>query len=299
VPDPTVIEGALNGPTPTGYTLGGSQVLEVKAAFAKFDGSGAAGPFLACIGFYAQDGTRFSRSFNPSPVAAGETAEVSFAPFPGGLTGSGIRFNVDNRGGWLDITTSGFDPSSNGVRVTDDGGGGLVFATTPAGGGPIGFSAAGEVSFQGATSPGPPFAITGFSDVIMNNGPTGINAESFEVDTPVNAGQELFAGCTLADFPLGPYGVSHILLLAGTDGGGGGGDGGAVVLGAFDDSGNDANFSAGITQFSAGPSYKGLVATIGVGQDFNVVNEAGQPLLKVTNNGTYHIKAGAAWVADL
>lgn len=76
-------------PAPSVYELTQSQTLSPRAAIATFDGTGAAGPFLACLSFYAQNGTLLTRVFNPNPVAAGDVAEVSYAPFPGGLISSG------------------------------------------------------------------------------------------------------------------------------------------------------------------------------------------------------------------
>jgi hypothetical protein len=38
---------------------------------------------------------------------------------------------------------------------------------------------------------------------------------------------------------------------------------------------------------------------IGSGQKFVIKDSSGNPLLEVRDNGTFHIKTGAAWVADL
>lgn len=70
---------------PFTYTLSGAQTFRPESAFAHWDGSGASGDFLACLTFRAQDGKIFSRTFPTTPIAAGGEADVSYAPFPGGI----------------------------------------------------------------------------------------------------------------------------------------------------------------------------------------------------------------------
>ena len=55
--------------------------LEPQAVTAHFDGAGAAGPFLACLSFYAQSGELMSRVFPEQQLAVGDDAVVTFAPF--------------------------------------------------------------------------------------------------------------------------------------------------------------------------------------------------------------------------
>ena len=120
-----IIEAQQNADTPYTYTLTGAQTFRPESAFAHFDGTGASGPFLACLTFKSIDGKIFSRTFPSTAIAAGGVADVSYAPFPGGLIqnagGSGIQFDTLNVGGWLDIDTTGTGPSGEGVNVVATG----------------------------------------------------------------------------------------------------------------------------------------------------------------------------------
>jgi hypothetical protein len=59
-----------------------------------------------------------------SELAAGDSADVSFGPFLVGL-GDAIRYDVDNRGGTLRVTTTGQDGvTGDGMRFATEGGGG-------------------------------------------------------------------------------------------------------------------------------------------------------------------------------
>lgn len=80
-----VIETTQAQELPFTYVLSGAQTFTPETAFATFDGSGASGDFLACMSFLAQDGKRFMRVFPTTSVAGGDVADVTFAPFPGGI----------------------------------------------------------------------------------------------------------------------------------------------------------------------------------------------------------------------
>lgn len=80
-----VLETAQAQGVPYTYVLPGAQTIRPESAFAHWDGSGASGDFLACLTFKAQDGKIFSRTFPSTPIAAGGEADVSYAPFPGGI----------------------------------------------------------------------------------------------------------------------------------------------------------------------------------------------------------------------
>lgn len=82
------------------YNLPDAQILRPSTAWAQFDGTGAAGNFLACLSFYANNGRLLSRVFPTTPVTAGDVAEISYAPFPGGMTSSSST-------GITDITSTG------------------------------------------------------------------------------------------------------------------------------------------------------------------------------------------------
>jgi hypothetical protein len=61
--------------------------LRLKAVYAEFDGSGAAGSFLPCVTLISDSGDVIGRAVDPSsPVAAGGSADVTFFP---GVKGAG------------------------------------------------------------------------------------------------------------------------------------------------------------------------------------------------------------------
>ena len=73
---------------PYSYQLSYAQTLQPESVFAHFDGTNASGDFLACLTFSAPDGTVFMRTFPTTPVTGGDVADVTFAPFPGGIGSS-------------------------------------------------------------------------------------------------------------------------------------------------------------------------------------------------------------------
>jgi hypothetical protein len=71
----------LGGTAPQlAYTVPGTAVVTPLSAYAVFDGSGAAGDFVACLSFFSQTGELLSR-VPTSTVTAGDTANVTWAPF--------------------------------------------------------------------------------------------------------------------------------------------------------------------------------------------------------------------------
>ncbi len=131
-----------DAPAPLVYTVNTGGAIQPTASTATFDGTGAGGNFLACLSFYAQSGELLSRVFPQTIIQAGDVAQVSYAPFPGGMTGSGaqsgIRFDVNNIGDWLNVHTTGdpgitftADTSAAGgiILQTNDGDNGLFFLT--------------------------------------------------------------------------------------------------------------------------------------------------------------------------
>jgi hypothetical protein len=69
------------GTVPYSYQLAPGESLALESVSADFDGSGAAGAFLPSLALYAQSGELLSRTFPADSVAAGGSAEVTFAPF--------------------------------------------------------------------------------------------------------------------------------------------------------------------------------------------------------------------------
>ena len=72
------------------FTFDVPATLEIRpdTAHATFDGTNASGDFLACLSFYDNFGNLLARQFSPTPVVAGDVAQVTFIP-PFGSAASG------------------------------------------------------------------------------------------------------------------------------------------------------------------------------------------------------------------
>jgi hypothetical protein len=73
---------------PAVYTVPGSTDIEPLSAFAHYDGTAAAGSFRPALTFYSAAGLILARVFPGDTVAAGDEADVTFAPFLGSTGGS-------------------------------------------------------------------------------------------------------------------------------------------------------------------------------------------------------------------
>ena len=78
---PVLIAHLPAEPTPNAYVLPGTLNFIPTAVTALFDGSGAAGSYIACLTFKSQDGLIMARTFPETEIAAGGSAEVTYAPF--------------------------------------------------------------------------------------------------------------------------------------------------------------------------------------------------------------------------
>jgi hypothetical protein len=136
---PLLIRGPTRHAAPSTYTLAPNEAFVPESVTASFDGSGAAGAFLPTLSVYAQSGELLARS-PASEVAAGSSAEVTFAPLlraaQGAAAGtSGYPFCQAGIGGFYNVpsgvnTTIGIDPgtlidSGSGIFVEDTTGGGV------------------------------------------------------------------------------------------------------------------------------------------------------------------------------
>jgi hypothetical protein len=152
------------GAAPAAYTVPGSVEVEPLSAFAHYDGSAAAAPFLAALTFYSASGSILARVFPTTQISAGGTADVTFAPFLDEIGAGGIQllnptsYSGDlNEGEKLEIFTTGnmdfFVGDTNGVGEfklsakefifldaysgidldTDGGGGGITLTSSGAG----------------------------------------------------------------------------------------------------------------------------------------------------------------------
>lgn len=115
--------------TPNGYTLPSGQELILKSVKASYDGTGAAGSFVPVLQVVAPGGAIIGEYPLGQTLAAGASADISWFP---GVTGaastaaSGIQFDTDNEGGYLDITTNDTDGDGNGIHLTDASDGGIL-----------------------------------------------------------------------------------------------------------------------------------------------------------------------------
>jgi hypothetical protein len=222
---PSILEtvGPRSDSAPLTYTLAETGTVDVMSIFASFDGSAAGGSFRPVVTVRSQSGAILARGFPPDSVAAGDSADVTFAPFlrggGGGSAAAGIQFDVTPQiGGFLDITTNSgaisvYDSSSSGINLFSDDGAG--------GGGQIDIS-------------------TEDGNLVMRNRIISARVtNSFEVR----------------------------------------GTGSSPRFRVFDDGATSVR--------------------LGTGASLTVVGSAGTAILRVTDDGTYHILTGAAWVADL
>ena len=128
------VTGTVNGSGQlTTYNVPGSVVIPPYSVSVQIDGTGASGNFLPCLSFYSQTGQLIARC--PAPeVASGDTGEVSWFPHVAAATssgGSGIQFDTDNEGGWLDVTTNNTDGAGFGMFLQDKTGGGIGIESGP------------------------------------------------------------------------------------------------------------------------------------------------------------------------
>lgn len=122
--------------------------MRVITAFAHWNGAAASGTFYPALSFYAQNGALLMRVFPSTSVAAGASADVSYAPFPGGLInqaagGTGVQFNDANatpnpRYLYADANQHGHDPgiaglNQPGMQLWSDDSYGVLLGTTAGG----------------------------------------------------------------------------------------------------------------------------------------------------------------------
>ena len=82
----TQIRGLGESPAPLTYTVPGAQEIVLKSLFASFDGTAAASAWFPCVRVRAPGGGIVGEYITQASVAAGSSADVSFAPFLRGAT---------------------------------------------------------------------------------------------------------------------------------------------------------------------------------------------------------------------
>lgn len=89
---PTILE-TIQRPassSPLTYTLAELGFVDVQSVFAHFDGTAAGGSFRPALTIRSQNGTILARVFPSDTLAAGDTADVTYAPFLRGPSGGTI-----------------------------------------------------------------------------------------------------------------------------------------------------------------------------------------------------------------
>ena len=180
-----------------------SNITEAKmiAAYAEWDGTGASGNFLPCLAIYSNAGVRLGRVFPSSPVTAGDSAVVTYAPFPGGIgsqsSGGGIQFDTEPQSGdWLDVQTTGSispGPSplvAHGINLAPIFGVGL-YGTDPNNGTCFDIQQSATGDSQGWNTVN---VETDDNGIYSGSGPTGISVFA-GVSTSASTAQAIIASC--------------------------------------------------------------------------------------------------------
>lgn len=107
---PTVLAPAGVHDAPFTIPIAADQTLKPVTAFAHWDGSDAAGSFYPALSYYTANGTLLSRVFPSTQVTAGGVADVSYAPFPGGI-GASASTVIET------IGFTAFTPAGNKLQV--------------------------------------------------------------------------------------------------------------------------------------------------------------------------------------
>ena len=84
----TQIRGLGESPAPLVYTVPGAQEIILKSLFASFDGTSAGSAWFPCVRIRAPGGGIVGEYITQASVAAGASADVSFAPFLRGASAS-------------------------------------------------------------------------------------------------------------------------------------------------------------------------------------------------------------------
>jgi hypothetical protein len=126
---PSILEtvGPRSGSAPLTYTLAETGTVDVQSIFAHFNGGGAGGTFRPMVTVRSQNGAILARGFPTDSVAAGDSADVTFAPFlrGGGASAGtgGLQFDTyPQSGGWFyaETTTDAGSPNGRGWQVKSE-----------------------------------------------------------------------------------------------------------------------------------------------------------------------------------
>ena len=113
---------------PNGYQVPGAQEIILKSVRAVIDGTHASGDFNVALQIISPSGAVMAEAVSGVKVAAGASAHATWFPNVNATNvgnGSGIQFDTDNEGGWLEVFTNDVGPSGFGMELEDNSGGGM------------------------------------------------------------------------------------------------------------------------------------------------------------------------------
>jgi hypothetical protein len=124
--------GPRSGTAPFIYTLTEVGTVDIQSVFASYNGTSASGDFLASLTVRSQNGAIIARAFAKDAVTAGDTANVTFAPFlrDGTAAAAAGYATVQDEGVALTQRTT-LDFVGAGVTATDDSGALRTVVTIP------------------------------------------------------------------------------------------------------------------------------------------------------------------------
>ncbi len=261
--------------------------------YAEWNGAAASGNFLPCLAIYDNSGVRLGRVFPSSTVTAGDSAVVTYAPFPGGIgtkaaSGSGYQFNTgtygaDNIGDWSLIEYTG-TVAQTFTKPEAMSGGATAIET---------FSA-GITTADG-------FAITADPSLLANSGNPVL-----EVDHAFNTGGHGAFGIAVNAVDATPAGTGIVQGVSVQAQSKSSADSIGVIstTTALAGAGNAYGIQVSAANAGTGKEIGLLASTNGNQAGANslailVNNSSGNPIFEVRNDGTVHILTGGVIHADL
>jgi hypothetical protein len=103
VADTQILAGGVKT-APLAYVVPGLQEIIVKAGFATFDGTGAAGSFLPCFRLLSPANKVVGEYITDTAVAAGASAEVSWFPGLSGSAAADVNPVISNELDYVEVT---------------------------------------------------------------------------------------------------------------------------------------------------------------------------------------------------
>jgi hypothetical protein len=142
VPQVLSVIGPRSGSAPVSYEVTERGSFDLQSIFASFNGAAAGAAFRPVVTIRSQNGDILARVFPSDTVAAGDTADVTFAPFLGGAGGGAdtdaIHFGI-NTGSELTVETQ-----TGSITFEDEGGDGIeLFSRDGGSGGHVNITAVG------------------------------------------------------------------------------------------------------------------------------------------------------------